>query len=507
MELGQLLHAQASRHATADDAGIEKAEGRLKKYLSRAADADKFVSFGSYNPKTPDMLEATVLSTVAFACVMTSFCPDVRMISEAIGRSDLEKVMSARICLFRLIKRDVIRFKDGNPWSWNGALCLADSTLEWLGLTGPGVPVLYNSATLKRYSSPENTARAPASVAHQPSPANGILSAPELGQRIAKEFFGYPDIVQSVAARTALHLHRAKLIREDKNDPGTPSEVFLVIGNSGVGKTHLVRTLSKATGRCHSITDSTVLTAQGYVGHSCDRPLASLYQNAGGKRQIAEDAPVVAIDEWDKKCTRPTLGNLDVFGQSVQASMLTQIEAREPVSIGGRSNIDRQERLLDARCVLWMFLGAFPGLQSILEKKNGRKAIGFAKATGDSSGRQYLLDALVEYGLLAEFTNRLTAIYRIPDPDRDTLVSILCAQGGILSCYNAQLSPLGCSLRITPAAARRLASYALDTRTFARGMKAVISKVCEGVVLDAKPGERSVDVAAVKSVLLAMEEL
>jgi len=488
------------------DTRIKKAKERLRNHLKQMADADKFIDFNANTPPAPDMWEATVLSTVAFACVFGPFCPDVRAITEIVGRDDLEKAMSARICLFRLIKRGVIRFKDGSPWSWNGALSLASRTLEWLGLAGPGVPVLYNSATLSNYGSPQDAEYSPANVAQQLPLFRRVLSAPELVERIGKEFFGYPDIVQSVAARTALHLHRAKLIREDKNDPGTPSEVFLVIGNSGVGKTHLVRTLSRATGRCHSITDSTVLTAQGYVGHSCDRPLANLYQNAGGKRRIAEDAPVVAIDEWDKKCTRPTLGNLDVFGQSVQASMLTQIEAREPVSIGGRSNIDRQERLLDVRCVLWMFLGAFPGLASIL-KKNANSTIGFGSRSDSPRKRQYLLDALVEYGLLAEFTNRLTAIYRIPDPDANTLISILCAPGGVLSCYNAQLRPLGCSLRVTPGGARRLAGYALDTRTFARGMKAAISKVCEEIVLDDRSGEQCLDTAAVRSVLLAMEEL
>ena len=509
LELGQILNQRASHRTKGDDDKLKKVEERFRNYLSKSANSDKIIDVvGSGPGRKPDMLEARVFSVTAFLCTMTDFSPQVRWVSEVVGGSDLQAVMSSRIALFRLIKRGVIGFKNGSPWTWNGTLYLKKTTLEWMGLLGPGTPVLYNSEVLTAHGAV--TATSGSGVGD-----DGVLDATsvtiptvqQLTERIGRKFFGYEKVVQSVAARTFLHLHRSHLIRQQKSDPGTPSEVFLVCGNSGTGKTHLVHTLAEATGRCHSITDSTVLTVQGYVGHSCDRPLASLYENAGGDRQRAEDAPVVAVDEWDKKCAQPTHGNLDVFGQSVQASMLTQIEARDPVSIGGRSNTDRQERLIDASCVLWMFLGAFPGLQDIVSKKNGNAVIGFNEQKDTPTQRQYLLDALVDYGLLAEFTNRLTGLYHLPDPDRDTLVAILNSPGGIISCYNAQLAPLGLSLRLTGGAAQRLAEYALETKTFARGMKAGMSRACEGLVISGDKGEHCIDVGEMRRVLGSMNEL
>ena len=509
LELGQILNQRASHRTKGDDEKLKKAEERFRNYLSKSANSDKIIDVvGSGPGRKPDMLEARVLSVVAFLCTMTDYTPQVRWVSEVVGGTDLQSVMSSRIALFRLIKRGVIGFKNGSPWTWNGTLYLKKATLEWMGLLGPGTPVLYNSEVLTAHGAV--TATSGFGVGDdgvQAGTSDTIPTVQELTQSIGQHFFGYEQLVQSIAARTVMHLHRANLVRHQHVDPQTPAEVFLVLGHSGVGKTHLVRTLAQVTGRCYTINDATTITCEGYVGLGPSKPLADLYANAGDDRRRAEDGSIICLDEWDKKSSTFNNGNLDVFGHSVQASFLTQIESREPVSIGGRRNNDRQERLIDVRALMWMFMGAFSGLDLILEQHTGDGMIGFSTGTQSSRQRQYLLDALQEYGMLPEFLNRLTGLYRLPDPDLDTLVTILSSEGGILSSYNTQLKPLGSSLRLTDGASHQLACYALETKTFARGLKAGISRICEGLVITGDKGESRIDAGEMGRIITGMNEL
>jgi ATP-dependent protease Clp ATPase subunit len=143
--------------------------------------------------------------------------------------------------------------------------------------------------------------------------------------------------------------------------------------------------------------------------------------------------------------------------------------------------------MFDSRGTFFAFAGAFAGLDEVIRKRNGRGCIGFAAPSGTRTRKQqYLLDAIAEYGYLKTWTNRLSSVLFLPTPSAESLGR--AAAHGILDGVNAVLGELGVVLFPEPdSAIERIVEYALETRTFYRGVRSVWWAAAEAAVsADAK---------------------
>jgi ATP-dependent Clp protease ATP-binding subunit ClpX len=318
-----------------------------------------------------------------------------------------------------------------------------------------------------------------------------IPSVSELQEKIRAHVAGLDEQVRALSSRLVMHLARASLLRKGL-DSGTGNQAVLIVGNSGCGKTFLVETAAKAIGCPFASMAATAMTSEGYVGGKLDDLFKSLMMRTRGDLHAARFG-IAFTDEWDKKAIRQ---GRDITTTTVQQEMLVPMQGAE-FQIGGKRAMERPLSF-DSRGTFFAFAGAFPGLEVIIRKRKSQSGIGFS-ASPNAGPPAYVLDAIREYGYIREFVNRLTAVMCLPDPSLVNLEE--AASNGILDQFNILVGELGLLLFPHPDATPRIAAYALESKTFYRGVRAVWWSIAETIVASGATGTELIGVADVDAAI------
>lgn len=369
--------------------------------------------------------------------------------------------------------------------------------------TSSGIPSKLKKQVAKAPSSSKTTADSMsgkpglASVAKESFRPNFQGKPAAIAKHLSRFVIGQEEAKKVLSVALCDHFGHIRMLADGNPAPFYQKQNVLLLGPTGVGKTHLIRSAAELIGVPFVKADATKFSETGYVGGDVDDLVRDLVRRAGGNVLRAEHG-IIYLDEIDKLATRSDRGGRDVSGRGVQTNLLKLMEDGEvplvsPNDVSGqvqaavsamRGGAGGQPESAQTRHILFIASGAFSGLDEIVRHRLASEGVPLPrKATADWFIARANTEDLVTYGLEPEFVGRLPVRVACHALDCNDLFNVLRrSESSLIHQYERAFAAHGIRVEFTDSGLRRLAELSLGERTGARGLMTV----CERVFRDLK---------------------
>lgn len=307
------------------------------------------------------------------------------------------------------------------------------------------------------------------------------LTVDGLIKRVSETVVGQDEAVRRVSGFLLASLRRVLKVAG-----GTPASelpragALMLEGPSGCGKTMIVRAACAGLGGVRTyVIDGSSLTGAGWRGGNLED-----HEYRIAMMQVRDAGPIVVfVDEADKLAKGGTHAR-DGFDPCQQ--FLTLLEGDDVLQVEAPPGSGGSEALgLDKAGLVFVFAGAFTGLDEVVRSRLAREAGGPSAGFSAEVGARSLGEAelrglsrpedLVVWGLPRELVGRITSLARVRPLSEEDLVSIVRGPGASVELRFAKMMPAGCTLSVSLEATALVARCEACSGRGARGVESALT--------------------------------